>query len=100
LEIDLPEATGEPSAEVKEQIEIIINAEGGYAVNGESLINKKLETLKTALEKVSAGDKTIPLIITSDADTPYQSFVTAMDVAGQLGFVHLSLTTKNPTGEN
>lgn len=99
LEIDLPEASAAPASETVEQIEIIINAEGGYAVNGESLINKQLDTLRSALEKASGGDNQLPLIITADATTPHQSVVTAMDVAGQLGFVQLSITTKNPQAE-
>ncbi len=99
LEIDLPEATGDAVAADSQQIEILINAEGGFAINGESVINKKLATLMSAIEKVSAGDTDLPMIITADANTPHQAVVTAMDAAGQLGFVKLSITTKNPQAE-
>jgi len=99
LEIDLPEASAEPGSNVQDQIEILINAQGGFAVNGESLINKQIDTLRSALEKVSGGENTMPLIITADANTPHQSVVTAMDAAGQLGFVKLSITTRNPSQE-
>ena len=99
LEIDLPEATGEPLAEQSKQIEILINSEGGYAVNGESVINKKIDTLKAAIEKIAQGDNKLPMIITADASTPYQAVVTAMDAAGQLGFINLSMTTKNPQAD-
>ncbi len=100
LDIDLPEATGEPVADKKEQIDILINVDGGYAVNGQSLVNKKLMTLRSAIEEVSGGDHEIPLIITADAQTPHQAVVTAMDAAGQLGFSKLSITTKNPASES
>ncbi|GAB1259846.1 ExbD/TolR family protein [Aurantivibrio plasticivorans] len=100
LEIDLPEATGQPVAEEKSQIEIIINSEGGFAVNGQSLINKKLLTLRSAIDKVSEGDNQIPIIITADANTPHQAVVTAMDAAGQLGFAKLSITTRNPAQDD
>ncbi len=53
----------------------------------------------SAIEKVSAGDNEMPMIITADANTPHQAVVTAMDAAGQLGFVKLSITTKNPQAE-
>lgn len=99
LDIDLPEATGETVAEENEQIEILINAQGGYAVNGESLVNKQIATLRAAIEDVSGGDTSMPLIITADAQSPHQSVVTAMDAAGQLGFVRLSITTKHPQPE-
>ena len=99
LNVDLPEASGELSADDGEQIEILINADGSYAVNGQALVNKKLATLKAALEKTAAGETDMPLVITADANTPHQAVVTAMDAAGQLGFVHLSITTKNPKAD-
>ncbi len=99
LEIDLPEASGEPQPQQNKQIEILINSEGGYAVNGESVVNKQLNTLKIAIEKVAEGDNKLPLIITADANTPYQAVVTAMDAAGQLGFINLSMTTKTPPAD-
>ncbi len=39
LEIDLPEATGDAVAADSQQIEILINAEGGFAINGQCHIN-------------------------------------------------------------
>jgi biopolymer transport protein ExbD len=96
LDIDLPEASGEPLPQEKQQVEILINEEGGFAVNGKSLINKQLNTLKAAIEEIAAGDSKVPLIITADANTPHQSVVTAMDAAAQLGFAKLSITTRNP----
>jgi biopolymer transport protein ExbD len=99
LDIDLPEASGEPMPQEKQQVEILINAEGGFAVNGRSLINKQLNTLKTAIEESADGDSKVPLIITADANTPHQSVVTAMDAAAQLGFARLSISTRNPGQE-
>ncbi|WP_257252924.1 MULTISPECIES: biopolymer transporter ExbD [unclassified Endozoicomonas] len=97
LAIDLPEASGEQRAAVeKTRVEITISREGYYAVNGRSLVNSSLDTLKNALAKVSEGDSNLPLTITADANTPYQSVVTAMDAAGQLGFANLSMTTRKP----
>ncbi|WP_299729047.1 biopolymer transporter ExbD [uncultured Endozoicomonas sp.] len=94
LAIDLPQSSGEQRAERPQQIEITISKAGDFAVAGQSLVNGQLETLKNALSKVSDGDSQLPLIITADANTPYQSVVTAMDAAGQLGFVNLSMTTR------
>jgi len=95
LSIDLPEATGEPGRAVPEQIEITISRSGDYAVNGEALVNNDIATLRRALDEVSGGDTSMPLIITADSATPHQAVVTAMDAAGQSGFVHLSITTRD-----
>lgn len=96
LSVDLPEATGEPVTQSDQKLDILIAADGSYSVNGQSLINKKPETLKAALEKVSGGDSSQPMTITADAKATHQAVVTAMDTAGQLGFVHLSITTRKP----
>ena len=98
LNINLPESSSTEVATQLEQIEITINKQGEFALNGEMVINTKLSsTLMRALEKVSEGNKNMPLAITADANTPYQSVVTAMDAAGQLGFVNLSMTTRRVT---
>lgn len=99
LSVDLPEAVGEQSTELPEQIEILINSDGSYSVNGMALVNDKAVTLKSALEKTAEGNNELPLVITADAKTPHQAVVQAMDVAGQLGFARLSITTRQPEPE-
>lgn len=99
LSLDLPEATGEDSETVVKQIEIVISVDGQYVVNGRSLVNNKINTLRKVLQEQSGNDLSTPLVITADANTPHQAVVTAMDAAGQEGFSHLSLTTQKPTKE-
>ena len=94
LSVELPQAAGEVSIESKDQIEILISQQGSYSVNGQSLANAEIETLKSAIVKIAAGRSNIPLLITADGKTPHQSVVTAMDAAGQLKFVKLSITTR------
>ena len=82
-----------------DQIEILISTDGSYSVNGQALVNNKIETLKSALNKIAEGNNKVPLVITADAKTPHQAVVQAMDAAGQLGFAHLSITTRQPEPE-
>jgi biopolymer transport protein ExbD len=95
LSIDLPEASGVPARITEQKIEVSISRAGDYAINDVALLKSNLESLKVAIEKVTNGDNAIPMIITADANTPHQAVVTAMDAAGQLGFVQLSITTRN-----
>ena len=37
--------------------------------------------------------------ISADAEATHQSVVRAMDAAGQMGFVHLSITTRQPASQ-
>ena len=96
LSIDLPEAKGAVAAELEEKIEILIDESGEYRVNGQGLVDRQLRTLQAAIYKLSAGDTTLPMIITADAQAAHEDVVRAMDAAGQMGFVHLSITTRQP----
>ncbi|MDZ7781756.1 MAG: biopolymer transporter ExbD [Halioglobus sp.] len=98
LSIDLPEAKGEPKASLDEQIEILVDEAGSYRVNGRALVDNRMRTLQAAIYKESAGDTTLPMVITADAQAPHQDVVRAMDAAGQVGFIHLSITTREPAG--
>ena len=96
LSIDLPEAEGTPLEAVEEQIEILVNETGNYRVNGNELVDNHMRTLQAAIYKISTGDTTMPMIISADAQAAHQDVVQAMDAAGQMGFVHLSITTQQP----
>ncbi|MCD8524120.1 MAG: biopolymer transporter ExbD [Saccharospirillaceae bacterium] len=96
LSIDLPEATAEASEAQPQAIEILISASGEYSINDQALINHQLDTLKRGLQKALADRQTAPVIITADAKTPHEAVVRAMDAAGQLGLVNLSITTRQP----
>jgi len=100
LSIDLPEAQGEVSETAEEQIEILIDESGHYRVNGQGLVDGRMRTLQAAIYKISAGDTTMPMIITADAQAAHQDVVRAMDAAGQMGFVHLSITTRQPAKQS
>jgi biopolymer transport protein ExbD len=96
LSIDLPEAQGKPVESVEQQIEILVDEAGTYRVNGEALVDTRMRTLQAAIYKISAGDTTLPMTISADAQAAHQDVVQAMDAAGQMGFVHLSITTVQP----
>ncbi|MCB1687271.1 MAG: biopolymer transporter ExbD [Halioglobus sp.] len=96
LSIDLPEAEGKPKEAAEQQIEILVDEAGNYRVNGEALVDKRMRTLQAAIYKISAGDTTLPMTISADAQAAHQDVVQAMDAAGQMGFVHLSITTVQP----
>ena len=101
ITIQLPEADVQAAVqETPEQIEIMITEQGAYLVNGRELVNNRPETVRNALQRVSNGDTSLPLTISADANARHQHVVTAMDVAGRLGFTRISIATLNdPTDE-
>ena len=96
IAIRLPEAeSSAPVEEAPTQIDIMITEQGTYLVNNRELVNSRPETIRNALQKVSDGDTNLPLTISADANARHQNVVTAMDVAGKLGFTRISIATIN-----
>ncbi len=100
ISIRLPQAESTAVVEDKpQQLEIMITEQGTYLINGRELVNSRPETIRNALEKLSDGDTTLPLTISADANARHQHVVTAMDVAGRLGFSQISIATLNDPSE-
>lgn len=93
IEIVLPQASADAPITDEFVMEISIDAEGTYYVNGRRVINTQLETLKKAMQEVAGERRDPPIILSADAEAPYQAVVTAMDAARQLDFVHLNFAT-------
>jgi biopolymer transport protein ExbD len=96
LEISLPEAQGETKLQEQKVLEVSINVEGDYAINGRQLIRNDIDTLMSAIRKVSNSNNQQPIVINADAKSPHQAVVTALDAAGRLGFRSVNISTKRP----
>ena len=97
LKLNLPEANGSEVTE-KKSIMLSISADGIYYVNNRQLINQKLATLKSALRKAAGDTRSQPIVIQADAKTPHQFVVSALDVAGNLGFRKITFAAIQPVG--
>jgi biopolymer transport protein ExbD len=53
--------------------------------------------LRAAIERLAGEKRDQPVFIRADAAATHQAVVTAMDVAGQLGFVRINIATVTPT---
>jgi biopolymer transport protein ExbD len=95
ISIRLPETENAKSLPQSDQVDVMITEKGKYLVNGRELINNRPETIRNALREVSGGNTTLPLTISADANARHQDVVTAMDVAGRLGFVQINIATVN-----
>lgn len=101
LKINLPEANGEDVEQPSKAINLFIDAQGKYALATEdgkpqSLSEQNLEGLKSALAAFPNDAKQLPFIISADGKTPHQSVVSALDVASQLGFHHVTFAINPP----
>lgn len=95
LLVSLPEASG--SAEnAAESIEVLVDREGGYAINGRRLVNAEVDSLVRGLELESGGDLSLLVVLVADAEVQHQSVVSAMEAIGRAGFASLSIATREP----
>lgn len=94
IKLDLPKASVEPLETKIDSLEISIDKEGRYFVNGERVVNRTIETLKKAISSILEENPQVSVIISADANTPYQSVVTAMDATSQLGIQNLKMATQ------
>lgn len=93
LQIQLPEADAQVSVTPSQAIEVAIDAGGQFAVNGQVLSSSA--DLSSAVLAVAGENRDLPFIITADGKAPHQAVVTAMNLAGQLGFRNLGIGTQS-----
>ncbi len=95
LKIDLPEASAEAQPQDSpERLEWVIDPEGRIYLNDGQLVDSRPATLRAALEELVGDDRSLPVVIRADAQTPHHYVVTVMDVTGQMGFSRLSIATQ------
>jgi biopolymer transport protein ExbD len=104
VKIKLPEASGAEAENHPKNVTVIIDAKGDYYLTGSDDHSRKLpdqsrETLMRELPRLAAQAKDIPFIISADAKTPHQSVMTVLDVAGQVGFSHITFATQEAKTE-
>lgn len=92
LKIDLPEASSDQKL-LPDPLVLSIDPQGSFHLNGKRLKNSSSDLLLLELHRIIGQNKSTPVVIQSDARSPVQALVTAMDVAGQIGLKHLSVAT-------
>ncbi|MDA8920773.1 biopolymer transporter ExbD [Gammaproteobacteria bacterium] len=95
LLVSLPEASGSVE-NAAESIEVLVDREGGYAINGRRLVNAEVDSLVRGLELESGGDVSLLVVLVADAEVQHQSVVSAMEAIGRAGFTSLSIATREP----
>lgn len=92
INLSLPEADTESELTVVDEgLEISISRTGNYFINGRALLNNDRQTLRTAIERLAGERRDVPVTIRGDAESTLQSFVTATEVVGQLGFTQVQI---------
>ncbi len=99
LNIILPEAEGVALTEDKNSIEVAVQEDGSYLVNGITLASSNEAELTSMLQQETGSNRDMLFVIAADANATHQSVVRVMDVAGKLGFLNINISTVVPLGQ-
>ena len=100
ISIELPEAAGEAAQTERQRLEILIDKNGTYYVNGAEVINTEVDSLMAAIAK-SLGDAEPGIVVLSaDQQTPHQAVMSAMDAAQRMGLTHITFSVNQPREGN
>ena len=98
MELILPEASEEPAERAVQPLQLTVNADGDYYLEGEALSDREAATVERALRDAMADQPGRPLVIRADGRTQHQRLVTALDAAGRAGIETVNIATV-PDGE-
>lgn len=99
LNIILPEAEGVALTEEKNSIEVAVQEDGSYVVNGITLASSNEAELTSMLQQEAGSNRDMLFVIAADANATHQSVVRVMDIAGKLGFLNINISTVVPLGQ-
>lgn len=102
LKIKLPEAKGAEAEDYPKMVTLEIDDKGDFYLKGSDggeprkLPDLSRDTLMRELPRLAGEAKDIPFIISADDKTHLKSVMTVLDVAGQVGFSHITFATQEP----
>jgi biopolymer transport protein ExbD len=95
LQINLPEAAVDKSAEKPQVLSVAVDANGRYAINGAAVAFDSPAGFATRLQEAAKGAKDPVIAISADAAATHQSVVNVMESARLAGYPHISFTTQS-----
>lgn len=98
LNIVLPQAEGVPITEKNQRIEVAVQKDGSYLINGIALAGTGEAEITSMIRQEVGDNRKLLFVISADANTTHQSVVKVMDIAGKMGFLNLNISTVVPAG--
>ncbi|HYN54605.1 MAG TPA: biopolymer transporter ExbD [Methylotenera sp.] len=98
LQINLPTAEANATQDKPLTIEVGVDANGQYVVNGKGLADKSVEAISAALQAAANGGKEPTVVINADAESTHQSVVNVMEASRLAGYTHITFATQVKSG--
>ena len=94
LQINLPEASGNPATDKPQMLNITVDANGRYSINGTATPYGTPQSFAQALKDAARGAKEPVVIISADAAATHQSVISVMQSAQLAGYNHITFTAQ------
>lgn len=94
LQINLPDANAQAQDATPQTINVIITADGVFAVNDVIVRDISIANLASQLAQAAQNHPETVVIISADGNAAHQSVILAMDAAKQAGLTRLTFSTK------
>jgi biopolymer transport protein ExbD len=94
LKINLPTATGEPTPQKPQTIQVAVDALGNYQVN-EKNVAATIDALSAAMDAVAKGNGEIVVVINADSKATHQSVINIMEAARRTGLARITFATQS-----
>ncbi len=99
LQITLPEASAEQMTNRPQEINVGVDAEGNYVVNGQVFRFSSADDFAAALRDAASDMAEPVIIINADANATHQSVIRVMEAARFADITHLTFATNEPVSE-
>jgi biopolymer transport protein ExbD len=97
LQINLPTAEANQSAERPNQVNVGVTATGQYVIDKVPLAAGDPATISVELKRAAHGNPDPMIIVNADANTTHQSVINVMEAARLAGFSRITFTTQQPS---
>jgi biopolymer transport protein ExbD len=98
LQINLPSADAEKQLERPNEINVMVNAQGRFAINNNPVSFTTVEAFANDLKLAAQGKKEPVVVINADAQATHQSVINIMQASQVAGLGQVTFTTQANTG--
>jgi biopolymer transport protein ExbD len=94
LQINLPSAAGETSPDKPQLLNISVDAQGKYSINGAAVPFENAQAFANAMRQAAKDMKEPVIAISADAAATHQSVINVMEASRIAGYSQISFTTQ------
>jgi len=94
LAINLPSADAEKQPERRNEVAVLVNAQGQYVVNGRPVVFRSPNQLADELKRAGGAAKEPVVVISADATATHQAVMRVMEAARIAGISQVNFTAQ------